>query len=144
MGQNRALDAAKSIWKRAVEIEEYNAKFPDWYWKYGLHDARILSVSEKELNPDYKDKQPKWSCLEICLDCKNAMYERDIKKICLYNYKIKTPDIDINEIEKNWWISDTLKQSENQRYLLELEIESAEGERKDFVVSFEFPEVERK
>ena len=134
----------KGIEAAAKKLEEYYAQFPDWYWKYGLHDAVILSVSELQLVPDYKEKKPKINCLEIQLDSKNAIYERDIKAIRLYNYKIKTPDIDINSIDKPWWISDTIKELENKHYLLEIKIESARGNRKDFIVEFEIPEIERK
>ncbi len=144
MSQNRALDTAKSIWKRALETEEYYAQFPDWYWKAGLHDAHILSVSEKELIPDYKDKQPKWNCLEILLDSKNAIYENDVKKLRLYNYKIKTPDFDIKSLEKNWWMSDSIEKQENGNYLSEIETETAEQKRIKLTVSYEFAEVERK
>lgn len=134
----------KGIKAAAKKLEEYYAQFPDWYWKYGLHDAAILSVSELELTPNYKEKTTKYNCLEIELDCKNALYEQNIKTIRLYNYKIKTPDIDINSIDKPWWISDTIKELENKRYLLEIEIESARGDRKNFIVEFEIPEIERK
>ena len=134
----------KGIEAAAKKLEEYYAQFPDWYWKYGLHDAVILSVSELQLVPDYKEKKPKINCLEIQLDSKNAIYERDIKAILLYNYKIKTPDIDINSIDKPWWIGDTIKKLDNNRYLLEIEIESAKGSRKHFIVEFEIPEIERK
>ena len=134
----------KGIEVAAKKLEEYYAQFPDWYWKYGLHDAVILSVSELQLVPDYKEKKPKINCLEIQLDCHNAMFEQNIKTIRLYNYKIKTPDIDINNIDKPWWISDTIKELENKHYLLEIKIESARGNRKDFIVEFEIPEIERK
>lgn len=134
----------KGIEAAAKKLEEYYAQFPDWYWKYGLHDAVILSVSELQLAPNYKEKPFKYNCLEIELDCHNAMFEQNIKTIRLYNYKIKTPDIDINNIDKPWWISDTIKELENKHYLLEIKIESARGNRKDFIVEFEIPEIERK
>lgn len=134
----------KGIEAAAKKLEEYYAQFPDWYWKYGLHDAVILSVSELQLVPDYKEKKPKFNCLEIELDGKNALCEKNIKTIRLYNYKIKTPDVDINSIDKPWWISDTIKELDNKRYLLEIEIESARGGRKHFIVEFEIPEIEIK
>ena len=134
----------KGIDAAVKKLEEYYAQFPDWYWKYGLHDAVILSVSELQLAPNYKEKPFKYNCLEIELDCHNAMFEQNIKTIRLYNYKIKTPDIDINNIDKPWWISDTIKELENKHYLLEIKIESARGNRKDFIVEFEIPEIERK
>lgn len=144
MSKSKALESAKNILKRALEIEEYYDQFPDWYWKSGLHDAFIISVSELQLIPDYKDKQPKWNCLEICLDSRNAIFERDVKKILLYNYKIKTPDFDIKSIEKTWWMDDSLEEQENGHYLSEIEAETAEQERIRFTVSYEFAEAERK
>ena len=134
----------KGIEVAAKKLEEYYAQFPDWYWKYGLHDAVILSVSELQLAPDYKEKPLKYNCLEIELDGKNALYQQNIKTIRLYNYKIKTPEIDINSIERPWWISDTIKELESKRYLLDVKIESARGNRKNFIVEFEIPEIERK
>lgn len=124
--------------------EECYSQIPDWYWKYGLHDAAILSVSELQLAPDHKEKPLKYNCLEIELDCKNALYERNIKTIRLYNYKIRTPDVDINRIDKPWWMSDTIKELGNKHYSLEIEIESARGSRENFIVEFEIPEIERK
>ncbi len=134
----------KGIEAAAKKLEEYYSQFPDWYWKYGLHDAVILSVCELQLTPDYKEKNPRYNCLEIKLDSKNALHEQNIKTIRLYNYKIKTPDVDINSIDKPWWISDTIKELGNKRYSLEIKIESAKGSRKNFVVEFEIPEIERK
>lgn len=126
------------------KLEEYYSRFPDWYWKYGLHDAVILSVSELELIPDWKSKHPRRNCLEFCLDSSNAIYEQNVYKIRFYNYKIKTSEVDINELEKPWWITDTLKQLPNNHYLLEINIETAQGDHKQFVVEFEYPEIERK
>ena len=134
----------KDIISTAKELEEYYSQFPDWYWKYGLHDAEILSVSEAELIPDYKDKSPKRNCLEICLDSRNALYERDIEKIRLYNYKIKTLCFDIKSLEKTWWMGDSLEKQKNGHYLSEIEVENANGERTELSVSFELAEVMRK
>ena len=41
-------------------------------------------------------------------------------------------------------MGDTIKQSDNNRYLLEVEVESADGELMEFIVTFEFAEVERR
>ncbi len=132
----------KKIEETAQKLEEYYSQFPNWYWKYGLHDAFILSVSELQLALDRKEKKPKFNCLEIELDS-DAAYESDIKKIRLYNYEIKTPNIEIKSINKSWWIGDTIKELHNKHYLLELETESTQGGRKHFVIEFEFPEIER-
>ncbi len=137
MSRNKIKNSAKNV-------EENCAQLPDWYWKYGLHDAFIRSVTELQLIPDYKEKNYKYNCLEIELDCRMALYERDIKTIRLYNYKIKTPEIDINSIAKPWWISDTIKEQDNKLYLLQIEIEDARGNTEYFAVEFESAEIERK
>lgn len=136
----------KAAEQAAKEFEEYCSQFPDWYWKYGLHDAEILSVSEIELTPDWKSKHPRRNCLKIHLDSSDAMSERNICMIRLYNYKIKTPELDLNNLEHTWWISDTLTQLPNNHFLLEICIETVRGKRKQFMfaVEFEIPEVERK
>ncbi len=133
----------KDIIATAKELEEYYVQFPAWYWKYGLHDAEIISVSEVELIPDYHKKKPKRNCLEIYLDSRNALYERDIEKILLYNYKIKTPDFDVKTLEKTWWMGDSLEKQKNGHYLSEIEVETANGERIEFNVSYELAEVIR-
>lgn len=127
----------------AKQLKAYYAQLPVWYWKRGLHDADILSISELELVSNYKEEKPKYNCLEIALDCKNAMFEDNIEKIRLYNYKIKTPGVDINNIAKPWWISDTIQQLDNQKYLLTIEIESAQSDRTKLIIEFGIPEVIR-
>ena len=134
----------KGIDPAAKRLAEHYAQFPDWYWKHGLHDAEILSISELEFIPDYIEKNPGFNCLEIALNSKNAIYERDIQTIRLYNYKIKTPDVKLNCADKRWWISDAIKDLNNQQYSLDIEIESASGSRDHFIVEFEIPEIERK
>ena len=125
------------------DFEEYYSQFPEWYWKYGLHDARILSISELELSPDIKYKTNKYDCLEICLDSSSAIYENDISKISLFNYKIKTPDIKISELNKPWWLSDTLTKLSDNNYELEITVEEASVNQVEFCVVFEFAEVQR-
>lgn len=132
----------KKISQKAQKLYEYYSRFPDWYWKYGLHDAQILSISELELPTDWKSEHPKRNCLEIILDSHNALYERDIKKICLYNYKLIVSD-DYKSWDKPWWIGDILTELPNGRYRLEIEIETSNGKRKTFTVEFELPEVIR-
>ena len=133
----------KNIRQSSKKLEEYYCQFPNWYWKYGLHDAVILSISELELAPDWKSKNPRRNCLEICLDSSNALYEQDICKICLYNYKIKTPDFNFNDLEEPWWMGDALAQLPNKHYLLEISIETARENYTQLAVEFEIPEIQR-
>lgn len=108
-----------------------------------MHDALILSVFELKLQPDYKSQNVRYNCLEICLDAKGAMFEQDIKKISLFNCKVLTPEVNINELEKPWWIKDYLTQLPNNRYHLEIGIETARGKHKQFIVEFEKAEIVR-
>ncbi len=140
----------KGIESAAKKLEEYYAQFPDWYWKYGLHDARILSVSELQLVPDYKEAKPKYNCIEIALNSKNALCETNIKKISLYNYHIvgmkmnSTEPITLDDFRDVFWLGDSIEQLDNDRYLLEIECTDLHSNLVYLNVEFEIPEIERK
>lgn len=108
-----------------------------------MHDAEILSVSELELPADWKTKDTKYNCLEIRLDASGTR-ESNITKILLFNYKIKTPEVNINDLERPWWLRDRVTRLSNGRYELEMVIETSRGKHKEFTVVFETAEVERK
>ena len=108
-----------------------NQQLPAWYWTRGLHDAIVLSVISRE------------NCLEICLDSTDAMLERDIKKISLFNYKIQTPEVTLGDLENTWWLRDSLQTLSNHRYLLEIIFESGRRKRKRFAVLFKTASIER-
>ena len=108
-----------------------NQQLPDWYWTRGLHDAVVLSVISRE------------NCLEICLDSTNAMLERDIKKISLFNYKIQTPEVTLEDLENTWWQRDNIQTLPNHRYLLEIIFENGKRKRKSFTVLFKTASIER-
>ena len=139
----------KGINAAVKKLEEYYAQFPDWYWKYGLHDAAILSVRELELAPDWKEKRPKRNCLEILLDSKNALYETTIKRISLYNYHITgtkmngAEPIALNAFRNVYWLGDSIEQLEDGSYLLEIECTDSHGNLMYLTVKFETPEIER-
>lgn len=132
------------VLKNACELEKHWNQFPDWYWKHGLHDAELLSVSKLEFEPDYRMKPCKRNCFEMDLDSKGAIYEQDIQKIALYNYKIKTLELDLNSYKKLWWMGDDIKELDNKKYLSEIEFESDNRERITFIIEFEFAEITRK
>ena len=120
--------------KKASQLEKYYSEFPEWYWIYGLHDAEILSFSEMELPTDWKNKTPRYNCLEIQLNSAGAMTK--IKKIVFYNYSLKS-EFDIGTVEKPWWMGDKLTRLPDNRFLLEVETEDAEGKRYVFSITFE-------
>lgn len=139
----------KQIKAAAQKIEEYYAQFPDWYWKYGLHDARILSVCESELIPDWKEKHPKRNCLEILLDSENTLYETNIKRISLYNYsivEIKTKgkgSITLESFRDIYWLGDSIEQLDDGRYLLEIECTDSHSNLMYLSIKFGSAEIER-
>ena len=140
----------KGIDAAAKKLEEYYAQFPDWYWKYGLHDAEILSVCELELAPNWKEKHPKRNCLEVLLNSKNALNETNINKISLYNYVITgmkmnaTDPITLEEFRGVYWLGDSIEQVEEGKYLLEIECTDSHSNLMYLSVKFEIPEIERK
>lgn len=113
------------------------------FWKRGLHDAKILSISEVLLEPDWKARRPQRNCLEIELDCRGALYEEDISKVLLYNYKVKRKDFDFGDLGKAWWLGDRLTPMPGNRFLLEIAITTEEGREEEFAVEFEDLEVVR-
>lgn len=140
----------KGILAAAKKLEEYYAQFPDWYWKTGLHDAVVLSVSTLQLYPDYKSKDRKYNCLELQLDSKGAMFESDVKKISLYNYRITcqkmnaTEEIVLDDFRNKFWLGDELKTLDNGKYELEIKFSDLKYNLLYLSVIFESAEVERK
>ena len=49
----------------------------------------------------------------------------------------------LHSFDELWWMWDTIKELDNKRYLLKIEIEPGSGPRKIFTVEFEIPEIER-
>ena len=139
----------KGIEAAAKKLKEYYAQFPDWYWKYGLHDAMILSVCELELAPDWKERPPKRNCLEILLDSKNALYETNIKRISLYNYRITdmkmnaTEPITLETFRDVYWLGDSIEQLGDGLYLLAIECTDGRSNLISITVKFETAEIER-
>ena len=112
-------------------------KSPEWYWRYGLHDANIISATKKE-----SDWNPTDNCLILKIDCNGAMHEANITEIRFYNYKIKTSDFDISLLNGGWWLSDEMV-TKGDRYLLDLEFDTAKCKTKHLEISFRRAEVIR-
>ncbi len=148
MTDKEVVSACHSWYEENGLADEYKKfeKFycPDWYWYYGLHDAEILEINELQLSPDYKTKTPKYNCLEIILDCKGALYETDISKINLYNYKIISGELPNKAEKKIWWMGDDLTVNNTNTYTLNLTLEKANGSKIDFQINFVDASVERK
>ena len=131
--------------RRAEETENNGSNYPDWYWVRGLHDAQIVSVDELELPYDYKLRNPTRNVFVIRLDSAQALFDRSVKEIKLYNYKILTAGASSSDLLKVWWLSDSLIK-ENDKFYLSISLQRCghKIEDFDFAIQFSFAEVTRK
>ena len=120
---------------------------PEWYWKSGLHDARIIKVEALEFPIDYskmgrgREKQYR-NMLSFKIDSSNALFDRDVKEIRFYNYTIISKEISFDDMNAIWWMSDTLI-NESGKYFLKIDMLDS-SEDFTFTIKFEAAEVERK
>ena len=49
---------------------------PEWYWTHKLHDANIISATEKESKWNPTD-----NCLILKIDCNGAFLDADITEV---------------------------------------------------------------
>ncbi len=125
-----------SIEQKTKQLKRFYDSLPEWYWKFGLHDAKITLI--------YEDFDKGRSFLEIHVDATGAMFEQDVTKIKLYDYKIISPD-DIDVLEGGYWITDSIEALDSGRYLLKAEIScSNDKDLVPFEIRFSDTEVERK
>lgn len=122
--------------------------YPSWYWTSGLHDAKILSVSEHDIPIDRrkcrKGDNPVWNCLAITLDSSGA-YESDITEILIYGYKINRADFDLEEKKGNlWWLGDTLSRQQDGKFNLKTCFIDIKNNEYTLDVSFVRAEVKRR
>ena len=78
---------------------------PNWYWKNGLHDAVIETISLEQLNYDYTQRVPIRNYLSIKLNAQNALFDVSVKEIKLYNAKVMSDAFDYSGY---WWVNDSL------------------------------------
>ena len=115
---------------------------PEWYWVHGLHDAKILSVLQKDIPWDPTQKIADRNCLMMKIDCEGALFEQNITEIRFYNFKILTDGFDLHVLNGGWWLSDELTQK-GDRYLLSLRFIIAKCKTKSFDFQFRRAEVKR-
>ena len=118
------------------KLKKYYDSLPDWYWKFGLHDAKITLI--------YEDFEKGKRFLDIHIDAVGAMFEQDITEIRLYDYKIISPE-DIGVLEGGYWMTDSIETLGSGRYLLKAEVSC--NNDKDLVtleIRFSNAEVKRK
>ena len=118
-------------------------KVPSWYWKHGLHDAKVLSICEESCEPDWKSSLPVYNTLEIQLDSTKALYETDIIKIKLMNYKWISEPINVADYPELWWERDTLACLPSGKFSLEIILQAPKKRRVVLQMEFTAAEVEK-
>ena len=136
-----------------AKIREYMSHHPDippeWYWINGLHDAGITGVEAYAFPFDYnkfvggKSKYNR-NLLVLKINAKSALYDNSVEEICLYNYKILTPDVSLENRKTIWWLADRLSKQDNH-YILEIDLQDFDSypENFTFKIKFERAEVKR-
>ena len=123
---------------------------PEWYWINGLHDAGIVGVDIFEFPFDYnkfvgeKNKYNR-NLLVLKINAKGALYDNSVEEIHLYNYKILTPDISLENRKTIWWLADRLIEQDDH-FLLEIDLQDFDSFPEDFTfkIKFDRAEVKRK
>lgn len=118
-------------------------KAPCWYWKQGLHDAKVLAIFERQLEPDWKSPLPVYNAMEIQLDSSGALYETGITKIRLLNYKWKSQPVNVADDSELWWEQDTLSCLSNGKFSLEIILQTPKKVRSLLQIEFAAAEVEK-
>ena len=116
---------------------------PEWYWINGLHDAGIMSVEAFEFPFDYNKfagEKSKYNrnLLILKINAKSALYDSSVEEIHLYNYKILTTDISLENRKTIWWLADRLIEQDNH-YILEIDLQGIRRELKSCSCKSEFP-----
>lgn len=121
-----------------------NKNCPEWYWRSGLHDAQIVGVEAMMLDYDYTQPHPDRNYLALRLDASNAMFDVRAKEIRLYNYKVLSTDVALEDLPESWWKWDKLSE-ENGKYILEIYAEQFRPHRQQlsFQIRFDRAEVLR-
>ena len=135
--------------KGKVYISNYPDNPPQWYWISGLHDACIIGVESFEFPFDYhkficeKNKYNR-NLITLRINSKGAIYDNEVKEIRLFNYKILTDDISLENRENVWWLADRLVDHGNC-YTLEIDLQDFDSDPEEFTfkIKFERAEVDR-
>lgn len=118
-------------------------KAPCWYWKQGLHDAKVLAIFERQLEPDWKSPLPVYNVMEIQLDSSGALYETGITKIRLLNYKWISEPINVADYPELWWEQDTISCLPDGKFSLEIILQAPKKRRVVLQMEFTAAEVEK-
>ena len=135
--------------KGRIYISSHPDNPPEWYWVSGLHDACIVGVESFEFPFDYnkfvgeKNKYDR-NLFAIKINAKGALYDKTVKGIRFFNYKVLTDQITLIGRKKIWWMADKLV-DHGDYYTLEIELQDFDSDPEDFTykIKFERAEVDR-
>ena len=96
---------------------------PEWYWHFGLHDAKICNVIERPTE------------LNLLLDT-DSTCSNDIRAITFFNYSVIQGDL--SALTGQWWFEDMLNTQHN-KYLLKIETRNSKD--KSFFTEIAFTDV---
>ena len=136
----------KNTERTANQLDGYNEKFPDWYWKDGLHDACIVGVDtyefpfDRNINTGEKNSYDR-NLLTLHIDASGALCDGTVKEIRFYNYKILSDDVDLQKRKKAWWLYDSLSHA-NGHWVLEIHMEDCDSSPKHFTFKIKFDRAE--
>ena len=142
--RKRKKNQMRQVEREIRAYQESLKKFPSWYWKHGLHDAKILNVEDFGEGVDRRRGRYYRNCLVLSLDSSGAIYESNIESVIFYNYEVKKADASISKLLQTWWMSDSLEQLLNGNYLLNFEVDPEHGDHWSFSIEFDTVDVKRK
>lgn len=133
-----------------IYISNYSDNTPEWYWRSGLHDACIVNVDVTEFPFEYdsfvkeKGKYTR-NLLTFKIDASQALFDRTVQEIRLYNYKVITDTIDLQGRKEIWWLADRLTQTD-KGFVLEIDMQDFDSDPEEFtyIIKFDRAEVDRK
>lgn len=133
-----------------AKVKNYTSDYPDnapeWYWVNGLHDACIKGVDMLEFPFDYKkfisdNNRYTRNILTLKINAGNALYDRRVKKIRFFNYKILSDDISLDGRKEIWWMADRLT-DHGDYYTLEIDLQDFSSCPQDFTIKIKFERAE--
>ena len=110
--------------------------YPEWYWKNGLHDARIIGKKTVMLSPTDSKRTGKWTYVELKIDAEGALMNSKVRALRFYNCKEITKGVDIADW---WWQSDSLSQKD-ETYVLHVNL-VRHPDCKEYCISFSSCEI---
>ena len=142
--RQRKKNQMRQIERKIQSYLESLKELPSWYWKHGIHDAKILDIEELENGIDRNRGKYYKNCAVLSLDCSNSIYERNIERIIFYNYEVRKADVSISNLSQTWWLCDSIERLSNGNYLLDFEVDPENGDKWFFSIEFETIDVNRK